>query len=38
MTFINDYIFRYMLERVEVKVGVIIVLMIGLAILLFRIK
>lgn len=38
MTFINDYIFRYMLEKVEVKVGVIIVLMIGLIILLIRTK
>lgn len=38
MTFINDYIFKYMLERVEVKVGVIIVLMISLIILLIRSK
>lgn len=38
MTFINEFITRYMLEKVEVTVGVIIVLMIGLAILLFRTK
>ena len=38
MTFINEYIFKCMLERVEVKVGVIIVLMISLIVLLIRNK
>lgn len=38
MTSINEYIFRYMLERVEVKVGIIIVLMVSLIVLLIRTK
>ena len=38
MTFLNELIVKYMLERVEVKVGIIIVLMISLIILLIRTK
>lgn len=38
MTFLNELIVRNMLERVEVKVGVIIVLMVSLIVLLIRTK
>lgn len=38
MTFLNELIVKYMLENVEIKVGVIIVLMISLIVLLIRTK
>lgn len=38
MNYMNEHIVSYMLDRVEVKVGIIIVLMVSLIVLLIRTK